>query len=163
MVQRERFSNWDARKGEYLSSIAEETRLTAMSVDEREREAAVLQIVTAAKREGMEVSEAEQQFIRDQIGLQQQLNELRQYGAQFGASLASNVWDAFEEKGNRVRRMLAGILQDLSNIGRQSFSQALSSGFGSLFAGTFGGTSRQLSNPGGMTGPPTAVPGQGPP
>ena len=141
-VQTDRFAAFDSTKADYLTALQQETALARLSADEREREAAVLQLVTEAKRQGMEVSQQEADAIREQIGLQQQLQELQRVGSQFGASLANNVWDAFIQRGNVARNVVAGLLSDLSNIARGAFSQQLSNGLGQLFAG-FGGTARQ--------------------
>jgi hypothetical protein len=155
--QRARFL---AQKDEYLRAIADDAKLAGMSADVREREQAVLQLVNAAKREGMEVNEQEIAYIREQIGLQQQLNELYQFGAQFGGALASNVWDAFIQRGNIARNLVAGLLNDLANIGRQTFAQGLSQFFGRAAAG-FATTLRQGAASAGSGGSSIGAPAGG--
>ncbi len=122
---------------DYVLAVREETRLAAMAREEREQEIAVLHAKAIAQQQNTALTAEEERIIREQVGLQQEMAQLRDLGEDVGAAIGSGLLNAAQAGGN-LRSVLAGIIQDLGRIAQQMAIRGLSGAFGQAFAGGAG-------------------------
>jgi len=129
------FGEIDRSKVEAIVMAArEDARLAGLSVDLRQQEVAVLEAKRAAMEGNTVLSEMEEQSIRYNIELAQQLSDLRSLGGEVGTALGNAFFNAAENARN-LRGVLAGLLSDLSNIARQIAVKSIANALGDVFTG----------------------------
>lgn len=127
----------------YLDSLRTETDLLGQQEEMRNQNIAVLQAEQLARQAGVNLSEQEVGFIREQITLQQQLTEARQLGQDTFAALGTGLFAA-ATGASSLRQALAGVVQQLVQIAQSRFVQQFANLGGSLFAST----GAQMRDPG---------------
>lgn len=126
---------------EYLDSLRQETQLLGLSQDEREQSIALINAEQIAKQNGLTIDGTIRDGIREQITLQQQLQQAQELarasGEIFGTAFFSIVNGA-----NSARQAVAQLVQQLAALAQ---GQAIK-GLGNAFAGLFAPSSQQASS-----------------
>jgi hypothetical protein len=122
---------------EYLANIRQGTQLLALDEKQREQNIAVINAEQFAKQRGLGITVEEKQAIRDQIALQQQLNELRETGTAVGEAIGTAFFSIVNGAAS-ARQALASLLQSFVALAQNNAIKSL----GNLF-GQFGTTLAQ--------------------
>lgn len=130
-------ARFEAQRGidDYIASLREETQLLGLSEDVRAQTVAVMQAEQIARQAGLTLSSTEANAIREQIALQQQMQELRALGQETFGAIGSAAFNAITGVSS-LRQAVGQLIQEFARMAQARVIQQFASFGGNLFGST---------------------------